>query len=85
MEFFGPTEIPVAGAEDGILFVKHRNGKMTGDAFVLFATEEIASRALAKHKEYLGTRYIEIFRSTTAEVQQVIIVRVCYLKCIHPT
>ncbi|XP_072013370.1 epithelial splicing regulatory protein 1-like [Amphiura filiformis] len=71
VEFFGP-EVPVAGLEDGILFVKHRNGKMTGDAFVLFATEEIATRALAKHKEYLGTRYIEIFRSTTAEVQQVL-------------
>ena len=70
VEFFS-VEIPVAGGEDGILFVKHRNGKMTGDAFVLFGSEEIATRALAKHKEYLGTRYIEIFRSTTAEVQQV--------------
>ena len=61
----------MAGGEEGILFVKQKNGKMTGDAFVLFASEDAVSKALAKHREYLGNRYIEIFRSTTAEVQQV--------------
>ncbi|XP_071958690.1 epithelial splicing regulatory protein 1-like [Antedon mediterranea] len=71
VDFFGP-QIPVAGGEDGILFVKQRNGKVTGDAFVLFSSEEIAGKALDKHKDYLGSRYIEIFRSTTAEVQQVL-------------
>lgn len=44
---------------------------MTGDAFVMFASEESAGKAVEKHKQYLGSRYIEIFRSTTAEVQQV--------------
>lgn len=71
IEFFG-QECPVAGGENGILFVKHRNGKMTGDAFVMFASEESAAKAVEKHKQYLGSRYIEIFRSTTAEVQQVL-------------
>ncbi|XP_022082225.1 epithelial splicing regulatory protein 1-like isoform X3 [Acanthaster planci] len=71
VDFFGPT-IPVSGGEEGILFVKQRNGKMTGDAFVLFSTEEVANKALEKHKDYLKNRYIEIFRSTTAEVQQVL-------------
>jgi hypothetical protein len=30
-----------------------------------------AIRALAKHKHTIGSRYIELFRSTVAEVQQV--------------
>jgi len=34
-------------------------------------SEPEASQALVKHKETMGTRYIELFRSTTAEVQQV--------------
>ena len=42
-----------------------------GDAFVLLAVEHDAEKALQKHKENMGSRYIELFRSTTAEVQQV--------------
>lgn len=57
--------------EDGVLFVRKPDGRATGDAFVLFETEEMAQRALAKHREVIGARYIELFRSTTAEVQQV--------------
>ena len=57
--------------EEGVLFVRKPDGRPTGDAFVMFETEEIASKALHKHRESIGTRYIELFRSTTAEVQQV--------------
>nr|XP_002736133.1 PREDICTED: epithelial splicing regulatory protein 2-like isoform X1 [Saccoglossus kowalevskii] len=69
--FFG-DECPVSGAEEGVLFVRYPDGRSTGDAFVLFSTEANATSALAKHKENLGSRYIELFRSTTAEVQQVL-------------
>ncbi|KAI8495061.1 Epithelial splicing regulatory protein 2 [Branchiostoma belcheri] len=62
---------PVAGGEKGILFVRYAKGRSTGDAFVLFETEASAQLALAKHKEYLGKRYIELFRSTAAEEQQI--------------
>ena len=37
----------------------------------MFKTEEEVNKALTKHKETMGVRYIELFRSTTAEVQQV--------------
>lgn len=57
--------------EDGVLFVKKPDGRATGDAFVLFADEDDAPKALSKHRDLIGTRYIELFRSTTAEVQQV--------------
>lgn len=62
----------ILGAEEGILFVKNHDDKPTGDAFVLFATEEYAHRALQKHKQNIGSRYVELFRSTISEVQQVL-------------
>lgn len=71
VNFFGP-EIPVTGGESGVLVVRFPDGKSSGDAFVLFDTEEISHLALGKHKQTLGKRYIEIFKSTAAEVQQVL-------------
>lgn len=56
---------------DGVLFVRKPDGRPTGDAFVLFENEEITTKALLKHRECIGSRYIELFRSTNAEVQQV--------------
>lgn len=58
--------------EEGVLFVRKPDGRPTGDAFVLFETEETAAKALQKHRKSIGSRYIELFRSTTAEVQQVL-------------
>ncbi|XP_056317732.1 epithelial splicing regulatory protein 2 isoform X2 [Danio aesculapii] len=69
--FLGP-ECPVTDGTEGLLFVKYPDGRPTGDAFVLFACEEYAQNALKKHKQILGKRYIELFRSTAAEVQQVL-------------
>ena len=56
---------------EGVLFVRKPDGRATGDAFVLFAEEDDSEKALQKHKDIIGSRYIELFRSTTAEVQQV--------------
>lgn len=70
MSFLGP-ESPVTDGAEGLLFVKYPDGRPTGDAFVLFSCEEYAQNALKKHKQILGKRYIELFRSTAAEVQQV--------------
>ncbi|MEE6463536.1 hypothetical protein FKM82_005943 [Ascaphus truei] len=71
LAFFG-QHCPVTGGKEGILFVTYPDGRPTGDAFVLFACEEYAQNALMKHKNLLGKRYIELFRSTAAEVQQVL-------------
>nr|KAF6285604.1 epithelial splicing regulatory protein 2 [Myotis myotis] len=71
LDFLGP-ECPVTGGADGLLFVRHPDGRPTGDAFALFACEELAQAALRRHKGMLGKRYIELFRSTAAEVQQVL-------------
>ena len=73
LEFFREGEAPVdvLDGEDGILFVHQADGRATGDAFVLFSGDQDASKALSKHRQCIGTRYIELFKSTTAEVQQV--------------
>ncbi|KAK3707994.1 hypothetical protein QZH41_010742 [Actinostola sp. cb2023] len=71
VKFFG-EEAPVHRGEAGILMVRGRNGKATGDAFVLFETEEHGRVALRKHREVLGSRYVELFRSSQSEVQQVL-------------
>uniref|UniRef100_A0A671VHN1 Epithelial splicing regulatory protein 2 n=1 Tax=Sparus aurata TaxID=8175 RepID=A0A671VHN1_SPAAU len=71
LSFLGP-ESPVTDDAEGLLFVKYPDGRPTGDAFVLFSCEEYAQNALKKHKQILGKRYIELFRSTAAEVQQVL-------------
>ena len=79
LEFFrgGDNPCEVLDGEDGILFVHQADGRATGDAFVLFASEEEAAKALSKHRECIGARYIELFKSTTAEVQQVYLL--CFL------
>lgn len=71
LSFLGPDS-PVTDGAEGLLFVKYPDGRPTGDAFVLFSCEEYAQNALKKHKQILGKRYIELFRSTAAEVQQVL-------------
>ncbi|XP_058793021.1 RNA-binding protein fusilli isoform X2 [Phymastichus coffea] len=74
LEFFvsGQKPCQVLDGEEGVLFVKKADGRATGDAFVLFAKEDDAAKALSKHRDCIGSRYIELFRSTTAEVQQVL-------------
>lgn len=73
LEFFanGESSCKVLDDSEGILFVKKPDGRSTGDAFVLFSDEADAPIALSKHRESIGQRYIELFRSTIAEVQQV--------------
>ncbi|VDN03620.1 unnamed protein product [Thelazia callipaeda] len=71
-EFFAEGENGCKVKDGGILFVNKSDGRATGDAFVMFDNEEAGQKALSKHKHTIGTRYIELFRSTQAEVQQVV-------------
>ncbi|XP_015788903.1 putative uncharacterized protein DDB_G0282133 isoform X2 [Tetranychus urticae] len=74
IDFFasGKNGCEVMDGTEGVLFVRRGDGRPTGDAFVLFESEEMAIKALHKHRESIGSRYIELFRSSTAEVQQVL-------------
>ncbi|XP_060635380.2 G-rich sequence factor 1 [Anolis sagrei] len=53
-----------------ITFVMDQRGRRkTGEAFVQFASPEMANQALLKHKEEIGSRYIEIFPSQRSEIR----------------
>jgi len=64
--FFTGMEI----VPNGITLLQDHQGRTTGDAYVQFANHNISERALAKHKEKIGHRYIEIFKSSLMELRQ---------------
>ncbi|XP_063046665.1 heterogeneous nuclear ribonucleoprotein H-like [Engraulis encrasicolus] len=65
VQFFAGLEI----VPNGITLPVDFQGRSTGEAFVQFASQDIAEKALKKHKERIGHRYIEIFKSSRAEVR----------------
>nr|VZI38445.1 unnamed protein product [Spirometra erinaceieuropaei] len=71
LEFFSNANCEVQFGEEGVLFVNRHDGRATGDAFALFADDREAQKALKNHRQHIGNRYIELFRSTPAEVNQV--------------
>ncbi|KAG9480419.1 hypothetical protein GDO78_012080 [Eleutherodactylus coqui] len=55
--------------DEGITFVYDQKGRKSGEAFVQFISEEHAEQALLRHKQEIGSRYIEIFPSRKNEIQ----------------
>ncbi|PAA72425.1 hypothetical protein BOX15_Mlig033028g1 [Macrostomum lignano] len=73
LEFFDKSSCPVQFGRDGLLFAQRADGRATGDAFALFASSERAERALERgHRQHIGSRYVELFKSTPAELNQVL-------------
>ncbi|NXA54861.1 GRSF1 factor, partial [Nothocercus julius] len=52
-----------------IAFV-NRGDRRTGEAYVQFAAPDMAAKALLRHKEYIGNRYIEVYVSRKHQMQR---------------
>jgi len=65
LQFFSGLEI----VPNGITLPVDIQGRSTGEAFVQFSSQDIAEKALKKHKDRIGHRYIEIFKSSRSEVR----------------
>ncbi|CAH8862631.1 unnamed protein product [Trichobilharzia szidati] len=73
VEFFKPVQVSVMLEEEGVYLVAYPDRRPTGDAFVLFSDDYTATKALGRHKDYLGDRYVELFKASPSEM-----VQVCY-------
>lgn len=73
VEWFEGTATVSHGC-NGVLISRYIDGRATGDAFVLFDTEEEAAKALKKDRESMGNRYIVLFLCPFVELQKVRIV-----------
>ncbi|MCO5559795.1 hypothetical protein L7F22_013399 [Adiantum nelumboides] len=59
-------------ATNGIFICSYGDGRPTGEAYVEFVDEETATRSMQLHREPMGSRYVELFRSTKGEMMSVI-------------
>ncbi|KAL4432818.1 hypothetical protein ABPG77_008144 [Micractinium sp. CCAP 211/92] len=64
--------VETVGGEGGIVFTCTPDGRPTGEAYVELASEEALAAALARHKEKIGARYIEIFQSSKGDMFQAV-------------
>ncbi|KAL5106693.1 Epithelial splicing regulatory protein 1 [Taenia crassiceps] len=71
VKFFKEVDAEILNGENGIFFATHADCRPTGDAFVLFVDNTDADRALTRHRNYLGQRYVELFKASPSEAVQV--------------
>jgi len=71
LQFFTGYEIPKGPM--GVHLLLGANGRPNGESFVEFGSEEIADAALQKDRATIGTRYVEVFRSTPEQMSQALL------------
>ncbi len=69
----------ILNGEEGIYFSTYSDRRPTGDAFVLFVDDDAANRALTRHRNYLGQRYVELFKASPSEQVQVSILGIIFI------
>ncbi|XP_037338256.2 G-rich sequence factor 1 [Pungitius pungitius] len=67
MQFF--SECRIRDGVKGIHFTVERVGRSSGQAFIEMEHEEDVSKALEKHRQYLGPRYVEVYEVTNSDAE----------------
>jgi len=65
LQFFGS---PVELQSSNVHLLKRSDGRPSGDAYVVFDTEDAATQGLQYDKQKLGSRWIDIFQSSKGEL-----------------
>jgi len=68
IQFFQGVQL--AESDDAIILTMSVDGRPTGEAYVELANEAAQAAAMTKHKDLMGTRYIEIFHSSKMDKLQ---------------
>lgn len=66
LKFFGDFNV----IEDKIHIACRADGKATGEAYVEFSSSDEAKKAMCKDKMTIGSRYVELFPSTSEEARR---------------
>ena len=53
----------IKNGKEGIHFTYLQHGRPSGEAFVEFDNEVELEKAMKMHREYMGSRYIEVFHA----------------------
>ncbi|XP_029617852.1 G-rich sequence factor 1-like [Salmo trutta] len=69
LQFF--SECRVRDGVKGIHLTVNRDGKPNGQAFIELEHEDDVGKALEKHRQYLGPRYIEVFEVNNSDAEAI--------------
>ncbi|XP_042344342.1 LOW QUALITY PROTEIN: G-rich sequence factor 1 [Plectropomus leopardus] len=70
LQFF--SECRIRDGSNGIHFTRTKQGRSTGQAFIEMEHEEDVSKALEKHRQYLGPRYVEVYEVTNKDAEEIL-------------
>lgn len=51
------------GCEPIDILMVHRDGRLSGEAFVVLSSPMQVELALSKNRSYMGRRYVEVFKT----------------------
>lgn len=70
LQFF--SECRIRDGVKGIHLTTDRLGRPSGRAFIEMEHEEDVNKALEKHRQYLGPRYVEVFEVTNRDAESIL-------------